>query len=100
MTSTEVAPHVAHVGEGQGVGDVEAADEEDAVDFVDAVDLFDGEAPALQARLAEAIDVSLADDTLAWVLDADSTWHHRGGSLGSETHRRLQELALERRTGS
>ena len=58
------------------------------------------EAPALQARLAEIIDVGLADDTLAWVLDADSTWHHRRGPLGSETHRRLQELALERRAGS
>ena len=57
------------------------------------------EAPDLQARLAEIIDVGLADDTLAWVLDADSTWHHRRGPLGSETHRRLQELALERRTG-
>ncbi|MCU0311057.1 MAG: RNA degradosome polyphosphate kinase [Acidimicrobiales bacterium] len=55
------------------------------------------EDPSLQARLAEVIDVGLADDTLAWTLDADSTWWHRRGTEGVETHRRLQDLALERR---
>jgi len=55
------------------------------------------EDPALQARLAEIIDVGLADDTLAWTLESDSTWRHRRGESGMETHRRLQDLALERR---
>ena len=30
----------------------------------------------LQRRLREVLDVNLADDTLAWILDADGTWHH------------------------
>jgi len=55
------------------------------------------EDPALQARLAEIIDVGLADDTLAWTLESDSTWRHRRGESGMETHRALQDLALERR---
>ena len=55
------------------------------------------EAPDLRERLDEIIDVELQDDVLAWTLE-DSTWRppSRGGS--SETHRKLQELAL-RRTG-
>ena len=48
---------------------------------------------------------SLADDTLAWTLGADGRWRHvrgpnRFGSADTgrvETHRQLQELALERR---
>jgi polyphosphate kinase len=56
------------------------------------------EEPSLQARLAEIIEVNLADDTLAWRLGPDSTWLHHRGSAGVETHRRLQELALERRS--
>ena len=53
--------------------------------------------PELQARLDEVLDVNLADDTLAWVLDADGRWHHveRGGTV--DTHLRLQELELARR---
>jgi polyphosphate kinase len=55
--------------------------------------------PGLQARLDEIIAVNLGDDTLAWTLGPDSTWHHDRGDAGIETHRRLQELALERRSG-
>jgi polyphosphate kinase len=55
------------------------------------------EGPLLQARLQEIIDVDLADDTLAWQLAADSTWQHVAGGEGIDTHRRLQELALEHR---
>jgi polyphosphate kinase len=56
------------------------------------------EDPALRDQLDEIIDVNLADDTLAWTLAADSTWHHVTGAGEIETHRRFQELALERRT--
>jgi polyphosphate kinase len=57
------------------------------------------EDPELQARLEEILGVSLADDTLAWVLGPDGAWSPRRGGTGAETHRRLQELALERRAG-
>ena len=55
--------------------------------------------PALQARLVEVLNVDLADDMLAWSLESDSTWHHHRGPDGVETHSRLQQLALERRSG-
>jgi polyphosphate kinase len=53
--------------------------------------------PELQERLTEVLDVNLADDTLAWLLDADGRWFHveRGGTV--DTHLRLQELELARR---
>jgi len=56
------------------------------------------EEPALRAQLDEILDVNLADDTLAWTLGPDSTWRHVDGAGEIETHRRFQELALERRT--
>jgi polyphosphate kinase len=56
------------------------------------------EDPALRDQLDEIIDVNLSDDTLAWELDADSTWRKVTGDRGIDTHRRFQELALERRT--
>ena len=55
------------------------------------------EGPTLQARLQEILDVDLSDDTLAWQLAADSTWQHVVLGEGIDTHRRLQELALEHR---
>jgi polyphosphate kinase len=64
-------------------------------------------APELRDRLDQIIEVSLADDTLAWILGADGRWSHVRGDnrfiadaalIGhNETHRQLQELALERR---
>jgi polyphosphate kinase len=53
--------------------------------------------PHLQARLDEVLDVNLADDTLAWLLDPEGRWRHveRGGTV--DTHLRLQELELARR---
>lgn len=58
--------------------------------------------PALQDRLAQVLDVNLADDVLAWELGLDGAWTRvesdEGGS--HDTHRRLQELALGRRRGS
>ena len=52
--------------------------------------------PALQARLQEILDVNLADDALAWELDADGVWHKVPNLLNINTHRRLQELATAR----
>lgn len=56
------------------------------------------EDPALQEQVDEIVDVNLADDTLAWTLSPDGTWQHVTGPGEVETHRRFQELALERRT--
>ncbi|MGH8896626.1 MAG: RNA degradosome polyphosphate kinase [Egibacteraceae bacterium] len=52
--------------------------------------------PELQARLQEVLDVNLADDTLAWELGDDGSWAKVPTTVGVNTHRRLQELALER----
>jgi polyphosphate kinase len=52
--------------------------------------------PRLQARITEVLDVELADDVLAWELDADGTWHLVETTTGLETHLRLRELAVER----
>jgi len=52
--------------------------------------------PDLQARLQEILDVSLADDTLAWVLSGDGEWARVDAGEGNNTHLRLQELAFER----
>jgi polyphosphate kinase len=51
--------------------------------------------PELQERLREILEVNLADDTLAWSLDAEGGWRRLDGGQ-AETHRRLQELALSR----
>jgi polyphosphate kinase len=53
-------------------------------------------APELQGRLAEILDVNLADDTLAWRLGPDGSWTHVERVVGVDTHTRLQELALAR----
>jgi polyphosphate kinase len=52
--------------------------------------------PVLQARLQEILDVNMADDALAWELDADGVWHKVPNLLNINTHRRLQELATAR----
>jgi polyphosphate kinase len=52
------------------------------------------EDPALQAELAEVLDVNLRDDRLAWRLDADGRWHPPPGGE-QNTHDRLQERAAE-----
>ena len=54
--------------------------------------------PALQEELDEVLRVNLADDVLAWTLGADGTWHRPDGGGQVDTHRRLQELALARRS--
>ncbi len=54
------------------------------------------EAPALQARLQEVLDVSLTDDVLAWWLDSGGAWTRVETVHHNDAHRRLQELALAR----
>lgn len=54
------------------------------------------QAPELQARLAEVIDTQLADDTLAWELHSDGTWHKVETKLGINAQDRLAALAIER----
>lgn len=58
------------------------------------------EAETLRRQLDEILEVNLADDTLAWTLRGDGTWRHVAAGDGCDTHRRLQELALARRTAS
>jgi polyphosphate kinase len=48
----------------------------------------------LRMRLAEILDVCLADDVLAWQLEADGSWVRVRGAQNVATHARLQELAL------
>ena len=52
--------------------------------------------PALTPRLQEILDVSLADDVLAWELDPDGEWHRVSPRGRCNTHDRLQELAMAR----
>jgi polyphosphate kinase len=53
-------------------------------------------APAMRDRLDEILTINLADDTLAWELDPDSTWRRVPRTTGVNTHRQLQELATQR----
>jgi polyphosphate kinase len=52
--------------------------------------------PALTARLDEILAVDLEDDTLAWKLGPDGSWTKVPTERGSNTHLRLQEMAVER----
>jgi polyphosphate kinase len=52
--------------------------------------------PALQARLAEILDVELADDRLAWELDASGTWTRVPVRVGLDAQERFMSLAHER----
>jgi len=52
--------------------------------------------PLLKARLQEILDVNLADDALAWTLDAEGVWHKVPNLTNLNSHRRLQELANAR----
>ncbi|MCO8126317.1 polyphosphate kinase 1 [Acidimicrobiia bacterium EGI L10123] len=56
------------------------------------------EAPELQERLDEILDVNLADDQLAWSLDGDGRWRRELGEAegGVHTHVALQQAALNR----
>jgi len=52
--------------------------------------------PELAERLAEVLDLNLADDTNSWALQADGTWQRVPCLKGFSVQRRLQELAVER----
>ncbi|HEU5301409.1 MAG TPA: polyphosphate kinase 1 [Acidimicrobiia bacterium] len=52
--------------------------------------------PRLKGRLAEILEVNLADDTLAWELCSDGSWRPVETTVGVNTHDRLQELAEAR----
>jgi polyphosphate kinase len=54
------------------------------------------EAPPLQDRLEELLEVNLADDTLAWSLGPDGRWTRVGGPGEVDTHIRLMGLARQR----
>ena len=49
----------------------------------------------LRAQLEETLDLYLADDTFAWVLDPDDDWTRRGGGT-RVLHEELMERTLER----
>ena len=53
--------------------------------------------PDLQARLAEIIDAELADDRLAWALDAEGTWRRVPTERGLDAQERFMALAYEER---
>ncbi len=53
----------------------------------------------LKQRLAEILDVNLADDVLAWKLFPDGSWRPVVTNEGCNTHDRLRELA-EARSGT
>jgi polyphosphate kinase len=52
--------------------------------------------PALQERLEEILQVTLADDLLAWELQPDAVWTRVPTEIGVDTHLTLQERARER----
>jgi polyphosphate kinase len=55
--------------------------------------------PALQDRLAEILDVELADDRLAWRLGADGGWEKVPTTRGLDSQERFVELAHEQARG-
>jgi polyphosphate kinase len=55
--------------------------------------------PRLCVRLAKILEVSLADDVLAWELGPDGAWRHVPTVEGLNSHKRFQEMALEAARG-
>ena len=54
----------------------------------------------LRQRLQQILDVSLADDVLAWELGPDGAWRHVTTTRGVNSHNRFKELALESAHGN
>lgn len=52
--------------------------------------------PDLQFRIDEILDVLLADDVLAWELDAEGNWSRVPTVAGIDSHVTLQDLAVTR----
>ena len=55
--------------------------------------------PQLRRRLAEILEIYLADDVLAWELGPDGGWRHVPTVAALNSHRRFQEMALEAARG-
>jgi polyphosphate kinase len=55
--------------------------------------------PALRREIQSWLDLTLADDTLAWALKPDGSWGKVPTVEGVNVHARLMELALERAHG-
>jgi polyphosphate kinase len=58
--------------------------------------LVDVTSPELKVRLAEILEVELADDELAWELGPDDKWRHVAPRRHVSAQRRFQELAVSR----
>ena len=56
--------------------------------------------PKLRGRLSEILEISLADDVLAWELGPDGMWQRVPTVRGLNSHKRFQELALESARGN
>ena len=54
----------------------------------------------LRQRLQQILDVSLADDVLAWELGPDGSWHRVPTTRGLNSHNRFKELAIESAHGN
>jgi polyphosphate kinase len=52
--------------------------------------------PALQARLAEVLEIELEDDRLSWTLDAAGTWTRLPAKRGLDCQERFMALAHDR----
>ena len=52
--------------------------------------------PQLADRVMEVAEVSLTDERLAWTLDSDGVWTRCNRGADTDTHVRLQQLALNR----
>jgi len=54
----------------------------------------------LRHRLLQILDISLADDVLAWELGPDGAWRKVPTVLGLNSHNRFKELAIESAHGN
>ena len=54
----------------------------------------------LRQRLQQILDVSLADDVLAWELGPDGSWRRVPTVRGLNSHHRFKELAIESAHGN
>jgi polyphosphate kinase len=54
----------------------------------------------LRERLSRILEITLADDVLAWELCSDGHWQRVPTVKGLNSHKRFQELALESARGN
>ena len=54
----------------------------------------------MSESLQQILDVSLADDVLAWDLGPDGSWHRVPTVRGLNSHNRFKELAIESAHGN